>query len=249
MAAVRSASHLVVIPSYNTGDILYATVREARRQWAPVWVVIDGSDDGTADGIAALAADDPDLRVLRLARNGGKGAAVLHGAAAAADAGFSHVLTMDADGQHPADEITRFMTMSRLNPARLIAGVPQFGPEAPRLRVWGRRLSNGLAALETGGAGIGDCLFGFRVYPIAPLLRVMAATRWARRFDFDPEVAVRLCWAGVRPIAVPARVRYVAREAGGVSHFRYGRDNFLLAGMHGRLVWERLKKAGPDPNG
>ncbi len=81
MAAVRSASHLVVIPSYNTGDILYATVREARRQWAPVWVVIDGSDDGTADGIAALAADDPDLRVLRLARNGGKGAAVLHGAA------------------------------------------------------------------------------------------------------------------------------------------------------------------------
>jgi glycosyltransferase involved in cell wall biosynthesis len=236
MAAERSASHLVVIPSYNPGDSLSATVREARRQWAPVWVVIDGSDDGTADGIAALVADDPDLRVLRLARNGGKGAAVLHGAAAAADAGFSHVLT-------------RFMTMSRLNPARLIAGVPQFGPEAPRLRVWGRRLSNGLAALETGGAGIGDCLFGFRVYPIAPLLRVMAATRWARRFDFDPEVAVRLCWAGVRPIAVPARVRYVAREAGGVSHFRYGRDNFLLAGMHGRLVWERLKKAGPHSNG
>jgi len=56
-----------------------------------------------------------------------------------------------------------------------------------------------------------------------------------RGFDFDPEAAVRLCWAGVRPIRIDAPVRYFGRHEGGVSHFHYGRDNALLAWMHLRL--------------
>ena len=171
-----------------------------------------------------------------LPRNQGKGAAVLHGLQAAADAGYTHVLTMDADGQHPAAKIPEFMAASQENPGAMVLGRPVFDASAPSLRVGGRKISNGWANLETLWAGIGDSLFGFRVYPIAPLQEVMQKQHWMRRFDFDPEAAVRLCWRGVRPINVAAPVKYLLPEEGGVSHFNYLRDNILLTWMHTRLV-------------
>ena len=231
-----STTHLVVIPSYNTGATVYATVRAARAAWTPVWVVVDGSDDGTADGLRAMAASDPGLRVDVLASNQGKGAAVFHAVAAAAAAGFTHALTMDSDGQHPADLIEPFMRASRAAPDAMILGRPVFDASAPLLRVRGRRISNWWTNLETLGAGIDDSLYGFRVYPIAPLVDVMRGQTWMRRFDFDTEAVVRLAWKGVRPINVAAPVKYLSLEEGGVSHFRYGRDNALLTWMHLRLM-------------
>ena len=232
---------LVLIPSYNTGAVLLDTVRAARAAWSPVWVVLDGSTDGSQAALAALAAD-PALRVLVLAENRGKGGAILHALHEAAATGFTHVLTMDADGQHPADHIARFMAASAAAPDAMILGVPVFAADAPALRVAGRRISNGWADLETLWAGIGDSLFGFRVYPVALLLDVMQRHRWMRRFDFDPEAAVRLCWRGVQPINLPAPVRYLRPEEGGVTHFRYGRDNVLLTWMHIRLMFGFLAR-------
>jgi hypothetical protein len=142
---------------------------------------------------------------------------------------------MDSDGQHPADLIGRFMAASQAEPAALILGDPLFDASAPALRVQGRKLSNFWANVETLWAGIHDSLFGFRVYPIEPLLRVMRYQPWMRRFDFDAEVAVRLCWRGLRPRNMPAPVRYFRPEEGGVSHFNYLRDNVLLTWMHIRL--------------
>jgi glycosyltransferase involved in cell wall biosynthesis len=231
-----SRSHLVVIPSYNPGPPVLETVRAARAQWAPVWVVVDGSTDGTGELLQRMAAADPGLRVLLRPRNGGKGAAVLLALERAAAEGYSHVLIMDADGQHPAASIAEFMAASQRAPGAMVLGVPRFDASAPALRVRGRRISNWWANLETLWAGIGDSLFGFRVYPVAPLLAVMHEQRWMRRFDFDPEAAVRLCWRGVAPLNLPAPVRYLRAEEGGVSHFRYGRDNALLTWMHFRLV-------------
>lgn len=231
-----AATHLVLIPSYNPGPRVYDTVRAARAHWAPVWVVVDGSTDGSTPILQDMAARDAGLRVLVLPRNSGKGAAVLHGIDAAAAQGFTHVLTMDADGQHPAELIPDFMAASAGQPQAMVLGVPVFDASAPRLRVQGRKLSNGWANLETLWAGIGDSLFGFRVYPIEPLRRVMHGQRWMRRFDFDPEVVVRLCWRGVPPVNLPARVRYFNVDEGGVSHFHYGRDNALLSWMHARLL-------------
>lgn len=188
-----------------------------------------------SDWLRAQAAQDPGLRVIVLPENRGKGAAVLHGVELAAREGFTHALTMDSDGQHPAELIEQFMHASQAAPQAMVLGVPQFGAEAPRIRVLGRKVSNGWANLETLGAGIGDSLFGFRVYPIAPLIRVMRGQRFMRRFDFDPEAAVRLAWAGVPPVNLPARVRYFSADEGGVSHFKYLRDNTLLTWMHTRL--------------
>ena len=227
--------HAVLMPSFNTGPVLLRTVREACAAWPDVFVILDGSTDGSAAALAALPPQ-PGLRVLDLPRNGGKGAAILQGLRAAAAEGFTHAITMDADGQHPADMIAAFAAASHAQPAAMILGVPQFGPDAPALRVGGRRISNFWVALETLWAGIGDSLFGFRVYPVAPLLRIMQRQRWMRRYDFDAEAVVRLCWAGVDPINLPAPVRYLTAAEGGVTHFRYGRDNVLLTWMHTRLM-------------
>src|SRR5438105_653789 len=231
---------LVLIPSYNTGERLVQTVEEARAHWQPVWVVIDGSTDGSAALLQRRAHGDKHVRVLALEKNAGKGAAMLHGLRAALAEGYMHALVMDADGQHPAAKIPEFMAASQANPEAQILGRPVFDRSAPIERVLWRRMSNFWVHLETLWAGIGDSLFGFRVYPIAPLVEIMEATRWMRRFDFDAEAAVRLCWRGVRPINIAVPVRYLSAADGGVSHFRYLRDNLLLTWMHTRLVLEAL---------
>ncbi|MDP3670295.1 MAG: glycosyltransferase family 2 protein [Telluria sp.] len=233
-----STTHLVLIPSYNTGRTLLQTVRSARAQWSPVWVVIDGSTDGSAAGVRELAASDAGLKLIELAVNSGKGAAVLHGLQAARDAGFTHALTMDADGQHPAGLIPAFMQASVAHPDSMVLGRPVFDASAPLLRVRGRKVSNWWTNLETLGAGIDDSLYGFRVYPVVELIAVMRGQPWMRRFDFDTEAVVRLAWRGVAPINLAAPVKYLSADEGGVSHFRYGRDNVLLTWMHLRLMLE-----------
>jgi glycosyltransferase involved in cell wall biosynthesis len=233
-----STTHLLLIPSYNTGPKVLETVRAAREQWDPVWVVTDGSTDGTPAALLAMAETDPGLKVFALPINQGKGAAVLHGLEAASAAGFTHALTMDSDGQHPAELIGPFMQMSIAHPDAMVLGRPVFDASAPLLRVRGRRVSNWWTNLETLGAGIDDSLYGFRVYPIADLIAVMRGQPWMRRFDFDTEAVVRLAWRGVAPINLAAPVKYLSAEEGGVSHFQYGRDNVLLTWMHIRLMLE-----------
>jgi hypothetical protein len=128
------------------------------------------------------------------------------------------------------------MSASAADPGAMILGQPVFDASAPLVRVRGRRISNWWANLETLWCGIGDSLYGFRVYPIAALERVMSQTAWMRRYDFDAEAAVKLAWDGVRPVNLPAPVRYLRADEGGVSHFRYVRDNVLLSWMHLRLM-------------
>lgn len=231
----EDTSRLVILPSYNSGPLLARTAREVLDVWQPVWTVLDGSTDSSVGEITSLARAQPSLKVIRREQNGGKGEAVLTAFHRAHEAGFTHALVMDSDGQHPAGKVREFMALSQKHPGAMILGVPIFGPDAPPERVKGRRVGNSLAELETLGGGIRDSLFGFRLYPIEPSLRILESIRTARRFDFDTELAVRLFWAGVRPINRPVPVTYPPRAGGGVTHFKYLRDNLLLAGTHTRL--------------
>ncbi len=233
-------THLVLIPAFNPGPRLAATVGEALAAWNPVWVVSDGSTDGSERALAESRPPAAGVRLIRRERNGGKGAAVLTGAREALQAGFSHALVMDADGQHPADRIGAFMEASRRAPGALILGRPEFGEEAPWIRCQGRKLSIGLVRAEILGAGIDDPLFGFRVYPLAALVRALESTGGARRYDFDPEIAVRLAWAGVPVANLGARCRYFSAAEGGVSHFHYIRDNLRMVWLHTRLLTELI---------
>jgi len=236
---------VVLIPSYNTGPILGETVTRALEHAAPtpVWVIIDGSTDDSKSLLDPLLDARPDqLRLLELQTNSGKGSAVLHGLRKAVDEGFTHALTMDADGQHPAAFIPRFIKQGAEHPEAAVFGRPVFDAAAPALRVNGRKVSNFWANLETLGWGIDDSLFGMRLYPAGQLLAILEGTRFARRFDFDPEVAVRLAWRGVPIINLPTPVRYPTEEEGGVSQFRYLRDNALLSWMHTRLFFGFLAR-------
>lgn len=207
-----------------------------------VVVVTDGSTDGSDQTLDDLRPMHPGLKVLHLAHNGGKGRAVLHGAQWAIQAGYTHVLTMDADGQHPAQSVLDFIYAAQCAPGAVVLGVPVFGPEAPALRVWGRKLSNFLIGMETRGA-VEDCLFGFRVYPARAMVAALQASHFMRGFDFDPEVAVRMVWQGMPVLNKPAAVQYFNAEQGGISHFHYVRDNARLAFMHVRLLFTWVWRA------
>ncbi len=235
-----SSTHLVLLPTYNTGPRLLEVVREVLRHWQPVLVVVDGSTDGSEQALQELAKHEPALSVHLQPQNSGKGAAVLAGAREAIARGFTHALVMDADGQHPAASITEFMAASNRRPEALVLGRPIFPPNVPPERLHGRKLSVGLVHFELLGKSVADPLFGFRVYPLAPLITVLGRRRTAQRYDFDTEAAVRLAWAGVPPLNLAAPVRYFSPVEGGISHFHYWRDNVTLVWMHTRLITELL---------
>jgi hypothetical protein len=217
------ATHVVLIPSYNTGARLFDTVAGVRARGVPVIVVIDGSTDGSGETLTRVAERDPDLFACVLPTNLGKGAAVLRGLRLAQAMGFTHALAMDADGQHSADHIGEMIDLSLAHPEMMVLGQPLFDASAPGIRIFGHRIANFCTGLVTRSGSIGDSLFGFRVYPIPPLIEVFESTSGMRQFDFDSEAVIRLYWRGV--------------------HFRYVRDNILLAAMYLRLLAARL--AGP----
>lgn len=226
----------ILIPTFENPRTVRAVVEGARAYVEDVVVVDDGSGDEGRRAVESIARDGLAQAVFR-SRNGGKGAAVKTGFAAVRDRGCSHALQVDADAQHDLDDIPRFLDAARAQPAALILGAPAFDATAPRSRLIGRRITQFWANLETFGPVIADPMCGFRVYPVHAAL---AAQARGDAMDFDPEIAVRLVWAGVSVINLPTRVRYVPREAGGVSHFRMVRDNLLISWMHTRMVFGAL---------
>ncbi len=253
---------LVLIPTYNTGPKLPGTVESVISQKIPVWVIVDGSNDGSDELLPALEEKykREELRVTRLDRNEGKGCAVLAGAILALREGFTHMLTVDSDGQHPSETISEYVARSRENPGAMILGQPIFDDSAPRIRVNGRKYANVLAAIEVLGFSIGDALFGMRLYPLQEFVQRMECSirRGAQRYDFEPEIAVRLVWDGVRVIKLPTPVKYFNESEGGISHYHYWRDNFKMAEMHGLrllpgmairlplILWRKFFKPGPS---
>ena len=237
---VQHHRRCVIVPSYNSGRLLGDTLRSCLEVWQPVIAVIDASTDGSASQARDLMDGTDRLEVIVHARNAGKGAAVLTGMERAAALGMTHAAVFDGDGQHEAAELPRFMAASAAHPEAMVLGVPVFGADAPALRVGGRRVGNWWTNLETWWGGIDDSLFGFRVYPIVPSLRILRGIKGGRRFDFDTQLAVRLYWAGVPPLSLSTPVRYPQRASGGVSHFRYLQDNLLLTRVHTGLFLRSL---------
>lgn len=231
---------VILIPSYNTGGILYSVVLSALEQHPDVWLLVDGSDDRSHESLRKLEPIYSGFRLIEFSSNRGKGATLLEGAKLAKDSGFTHCITMDADGQHPASFLPTLVDLAKRKPETLIMGRPVFDNTVPKARLWGRKLTVGMTDFETAFYGLGDTLYGFRVYPIHPFIRAFSQTRFARGYDFDPEIAVRIFWLGVRPVQINIPVQYLTAEEGGISHFHYLRDNLKLTFLHFRLVPEYL---------
>lgn len=221
-----------LIPTYDNPETVRGVV-ERVRQYIPDVLVVDDHSAIEGERACAAMAEDGTALVRRRERNGGKGAAVKTGFAFALEQGFTHALQVDADGQHDLERIPHMIELARENPDALLLGSPEYDESAPRHRVIARKFTRFWVNLEVGGAGIiEDSMIGFRVYPLAAATSVPV---WGDRMDFDIEIAVRMVWAGVPTINVPVRVRYLAEEEGGRSHFQPLRDNLRFFGLHSRL--------------
>jgi len=175
------------------------------------------------------------------------------GCVAAAAAGHSHVIQVDADGQHDLADLPRMLVLARARPNVLVTGVPLYDATVPKARLYGRYITHFWVWIHTLSLGIRDSMCGYRVYPLAPTLAVWSEERVGRRMDFDTDILVRLYWRGTPIIELPTRVIY---PADGVSHFKMLADNLRISSMHTRLffgmVWRlprllRRKMTGVNP--
>lgn len=226
-------SPCALVPTYNNPITIERVVGRLRELGLPVIVVNDGSAEaGTA--ACERAAQQEGVILYNRPENGGKGAAVKDGFRIAEEKGYSHALQVDADGQHNFDDIPSFLEEARKKPDHLVLGYPVFDESVPKSRLWARQISVFWSAVETFGRSIVDPLCGFRVYPVKPARRVRVK---GDRMDFDPEIAVRMVWAGVPVLNRATKVRYLTAEEGGISHFQVFHDNVRISWMHTRLVF------------
>lgn len=226
-----------VIPVYNHGATVGATVRTLAGHDLPIYLIDDGSAAATAEVLDRLAAAEPLVRLVRLPRNGGKGAAVMAGIEAAYADGRTHALQVDADGQHNLVDAPGFLAAAHAQTDALICGVPEYDASVPKGRLYGRYATHVWVWIETLSFAIKDSMCGFRVYPLAPTHRLIADVRLGKRMDFDTEILVRLFWRGVPIVNRPTRVIY---PEGGISHFRMLRDNLRISWLHTRLFFGML---------
>jgi len=227
----------VLIPCYNHGAMLASVLARLVPFNLPVIVVDDGSDARTKQHIAAL--DAPQLRVLTLPHNQGKGAAVIAGLRAAAAAGFSHALQLDADGQHQVEDTPRMLAEAERYPHCLISGQPQYDASIPKSRLYGRYITHFWVWVETLSFSLKDSMCGFRVYPLAASLELCDRRPIGQRMDFDTEIMVRLYWQGTPSRFIRTRVTY---PPSGVSHFDALHDNLRISWMHTRLFFGMLPR-------
>jgi glycosyltransferase involved in cell wall biosynthesis len=244
-------SACVVIPVYNHERAIGAVVESIRAQGLPLLLVDDGCSVACRLELERLSALSG-VTLVRHAKNRGKGAAVATGLRTAHAQGFTHALQIDADGQHTLGDVRRFVEEARAFPASVICGRPIFDASIPRSRYYGRYLTHGLVWLETLSFEIIDSMCGFRVYPLAPTMALLARRNLGARMDFDTEILVRLVWRETPTRWLATRVFY---PLDGVSHYRLVLDNARMTSLHVRLVlgmvlrlpvllWRRFTGAG-----
>lgn len=229
---------LVVIPVFDHQHAIGAVVARVRGHDVDCLLVDDGSSPACAAVLDDLATR-PGVTLLRLPVNQGKGGAVVAGLREAARRGHSHALQIDADGQHDAGDVPRFLAQARAHPDAVVNGRPLFDASVPKARLYGRYATHVWVWINTLSFDIIDSMCGFRVYPLAPTLSLLDRVRIGRRMDFDTEILVRLYWDGLDVLNLDTRVRY---PSDGVSHFQVWRDNLLISAMHTRLFFGMLPR-------
>jgi len=223
----------VLVPIYDHAATVEAVVDDLESLALPCLIVDDGSGPETERALSRLVGRHEWVTVVRHPLNRGRGAALATGYREASRAGYTHALQIDADAQHDVADAPRFLAEAERAPEALILGEPIFDGSAPRARRYGRILSRAWVWIETCSFAIADPLCGYRLMPLESTLSVLDRHSCGTRMDFDPEIAVRLVWAGVPVVNVPTRVRY---HPGGISHFAMVADNLRISWLHTRLV-------------
>lgn len=244
----------VVIPVYDHEHAIGAVVASVRAHALPVLLV----DDGSALPCAAVLdqlAQQSGVTLIRHSKNLGKGAAVCAAMREAHTLGFTHVVQVDADGQHTLSDLPQFVEESRAFPHSVICGRPVFDASIPRSRLYGRYLTHVMVWIETLSFDLVDSMCGFRLYPLRATIALLDDQGVGSRMDFDTEILVRLHWRNVATRWLDTRVCY---PMDGVSHFRMFFDNVRMTSLHIRLTLGMLSRlpmllarkfSNPQPTG
>ena len=227
----------ILIPIYNNKDTIRAVLQSLKYLKLPCLVVDDGSDEPTQQVLQHINENMSWVSIIRRENNGGKGAAMETGFHSAAEHGYTHAVQIDADGQHNASDVPKFLEQARRAPDALILSKPIFDDNAPAARRYGRWVTTFWVYIETWSADIKDALCGFRCYPLGPVVQLYRESKIGAGMVFDTEIAVRLFWNGVRMINVETKVDYTK---GGVSHFKYLEDNLRISRLHTELFFGML---------
>jgi uncharacterized protein (DUF2062 family) len=232
--ASSSFAPVVLAPTYNNATTLADVLERIGRLGLPTIVV----DDGATDQTAAILGRFPWLSVVRHPRNRGKAAALQTGFAAAAARGFTHVLTIDTDGQHDPEQIPKLLELSRRSPDALVLGTRRLRTSRyPLKNRLGRRVSNLVVWLES-GLRLSDSQCGMRVYPLTWINSIDCVSS---RYGYETEILTRGAWAGHCVLQTRVNCRYFPAGQS-VSHFRPVTDSLRSLAMHARLLPQSARR-------
>jgi len=217
----------VIIPTYNNAATLGKVIGDVLAFTADIIVVNDGSTDRTTD----ILSGSP-VAVIGYPDNMGKGWALRSGFEEALKQGYDYAITIDADGQHFAADLPKFIDkLEAVGPAIIIGARNMDQAAVPGKSSFGHKFSNFWFHVET-GIHAPDTQSGYRLYPLH-LLKNMAF--YTVRYEFEIEVLVRAAWQSIRIESVPVEVYYAPREKR-VSHFRPFQDFSRISVLNTVLV-------------
>jgi len=212
----------ILLPVYNNEKSVGTVLNELCEQYQNIIVIDDGSTDKTAD-IIKIYRDK--VTIITHQQNRGKGAALKTGFFAALTAGYTHAVTIDADGQHAVDEISLFFNAAQKSPDAIIIGNRDMEDESvPGKSSFGRKFSNFWFWVDTGHKHP-DTQSGFRLYPLEKIKDIHL---FSTKYELEIEVIVRASWRGIPVIAIPISVHYEPKETR-ISHFRPMGDNTRIS--------------------
>ncbi|WP_318517930.1 glycosyltransferase family 2 protein [Photobacterium leiognathi] len=227
-----------LIPCYNHGATVPAVIDALTSYGFPIIIVDDGSELTTRK-ILSEQAKRPNITIVTLPKNQGKGGAVITGIKQADLLGFSHALQIDADGQHDLTALPKLLEASQAHPEALISGQPIYDDSVPKSRLYGRYATHIWVWIETLSFNIKDSMCGFRSYPIRSIINVINHNKLGLRMDFDTEVMVRFYWDNGDIRFIDTKVIY---PEDGISHFDALWDNVKISWMHTKLFFGMLPR-------
>lgn len=236
----------IIIPVYNHGKACVSVVEGLLQYNYPIILIDDGNGTETKEFLHQIIHSHPEVTLVTLQKNSGKGAAFIAGIKKALEMGITHALQVDADGQHDISRTPFFFQKAEQYPEAMILGYPEFDATAPGHRKNGRKFANNWARIVSFEPGIIDSMCGFRIYPIQKISESFKWLCFSRRMGFDIDILVRLIWKGIPYLFFPVPVTY---PSDGISNFHLVRDNAriswvftrLCIGMFFRLPWLTAK--------
>jgi len=222
----------IIIPVYRHGKACVQVVERLLPLNLPIILVDDGNEEETKSYLAQIVSNHPEVILVTLEKNQGKGGAFAAGMDKAHELGLTHALQIDADGQHDTSAVSAFFEKSAAAPDSLICGYPVYDESAPAARKNGRKFANNWTKVVTWEGGIMDALCGFRIYPVEQTWLLSRKRHFDQRMGFDIDFLARLLWRGMKYEFYPIKVTY---PQDGISNFRLVRDNITISWVFTKL--------------